>query len=116
MGNPQHTKFRSVEEMLDFLPEHEREMVEILRDIIFEIVPNVVEKLAYNVPFYYHPKRICFIWPSSVPWGNLAEGVCIGFMERNGKGKVRGRIVFRSASEIDKEIIAMEIMETLGYS
>ncbi|MDR8391690.1 DUF1801 domain-containing protein [Aliifodinibius sp. S!AR15-10] len=79
MSKLQPTKFRSVAEMLDFIPGRERKIVEYLRALVFECIPECEEKLAYNVPFYYRHSRICYIWPASVPWGGIKEGVAIGF-------------------------------------
>ena len=74
--------FTSVENFLQFLPKRERVIVDQLRDLVFECLPGCREKLTYNVPFYYKNKRICFIWPSSVPWGKTKnKGVQIGFCQ-----------------------------------
>lgn len=76
----QNLHFRSVEECLDYIPADERKIVEILREIILDCIPFCREKLAYNVPYYYRNRRICFIWPSSIPWGNTEmKGVQLGF-------------------------------------
>lgn len=78
--NPyQHLSFASVEEMLAYLPAEECKVVEVLREIVLSCLPQAKEKLAYNVPFYYQHSRLCFIWPGSVPWGSIKEGVLIGF-------------------------------------
>lgn len=79
MTNVQKTKFNSVGEFLDFIPEEELIIVEALRDIILDTISPVKEKLAYNVPFYYGHSRICYIWPASIPWGGIEKGVAIGF-------------------------------------
>jgi hypothetical protein len=73
--------FKSVEEFLEFLPPDEFQIVEYLRNLIFNLVPGVTEKLNYNVPFYKRNKNILFIWPSSVLWGNKKSysGVRLGF-------------------------------------
>ena len=77
-------KFENINDFLDFLPGNERMLVEQIREIVFECIPNVKEKLSYNVPYFYGKKRICFIWPSSVPWGNVKKnGVLIGFCQGN---------------------------------
>lgn len=74
-------KFTSVEECLDFIPEEELAVAEILRALALECIPNVKEKLGYNVPFYHRYGAICFIWPASVLWGKQKtyEGVRFGF-------------------------------------
>lgn len=78
--NPfQHVFFDTVEEMLHYVKPEERRLVEKLREIVLTCLPDATEKLAYNVPFYYRYARICFIWPGSVPWGRVKEGVLFGF-------------------------------------
>lgn len=76
----QSTNFRTVDELLDFLPIEEKEIVIVLRRLILSSLPHVKEKLSYQVPFYYGKSRICFIWPGSVPWGSSTfQGVQLGF-------------------------------------
>jgi hypothetical protein len=79
----QKISFRTVEEHLEFLPEDELKIVLLLRSIVLNCIPDVVEKLSYNVPFYKRNKNICFIWAASVTWGNKKtyEGVRFGFTE-----------------------------------
>lgn len=77
----QNVSFRNIHEFYDFLPEEELKIVKALRKIIYNCIPDVTEKLAYNVPFFYRHKRICFIWPPSVLWGNVRMGrVQLGFV------------------------------------
>lgn len=76
----QDVHFKSVEECLDYLPEDERRITERLRSIVFEAMPDGIEKLSYNVPYYRKHGNICFIWPGSVPWGKVTQkGVRFGF-------------------------------------
>ena len=83
MPKMQPIKFRSVEEMLDFLPEDELLITERLRSLILECIPNIQERLSYNVPFYRLHRGACFIWPGAIAWGSKRsyEGVRIGFMQ-----------------------------------
>jgi len=60
-------KFRSMGEFWEFLPEDEREIVDVLRQIVVEnLPPYCVERFSYNVPCYYGKRRICMIWPASL--------------------------------------------------
>lgn len=78
----QPIKFHAVAECLASLPDDERRVVDVLRELILTTIPDPVEKLSYNVPFYYRHRRICFIWPASVPWGKVPQhGVKLGFVE-----------------------------------
>ena len=82
MNKIQPVKFQSIEDFLSYLPDHERKIVDFLRQIIWQSIPDCREKLAYNVPYYYRFSRICFIWPSSVPWGKVKlNGVQLGFCQ-----------------------------------
>jgi len=120
MGNPQKTKFRNIADFFDSLPKDELKIVEILSALIVECIPDCKEKLAYNVPFYYRHSRIVFIWPASVPWGNLAKGVALGFckgdklfdLDTDGK-KTIGRKLFTSIKHIDQNEIRQLLYEAV---
>lgn len=71
--------FKTVDDCLEYLPEHERVVVEALRELILEQIEGVKEKLSFNVPFYSRHQTICFIWPGAVPWGGTRAGVQLGF-------------------------------------
>lgn len=76
----QDVSFKTVEDFLAYLPEDELKIVELLRKIILSCLPDVVEKLSYNVPFYKRHSTICFIWPSAVTWSGMKQrGVRFGF-------------------------------------
>ncbi len=83
-GNPfQSVAFSTVDEFLDYLPHDSLQIVETLRALVLECIPDCKEKLAYNVPFYYRYSRICFIWPGAVGWGGTTSGVQFGFCKGN---------------------------------
>jgi len=76
----QDVSFRGIQDFLDYLPADELVIVEKLRELIFQAIPDCHEKLAYNVPFFKRHANVCFIWPASVPWGNMhQQGVRLGF-------------------------------------
>ena len=79
----QDVSFRNIDEFLEFLTEDEIKTVNLLRKIIFDCVPNINEKLSYNVPFYKKNKGMFFIWPASVLWGKKKSysGVRFGFQQ-----------------------------------
>jgi hypothetical protein len=80
-NNVQEFDFRNMNDFLDYLPEDHLKIVEVLRALVFECIPDIEEKLSYNVPFYRRFSGICFIWPSSVNWSTMNRtGVDIGFM------------------------------------
>ena len=84
MSKIQKIKYESINDFLNFLPKNELEIVQYLRKLILKCFPHPIEKLSYNVPYYYQHSRVCFIWPSSIPWGNVQKnGVLLGFCNGN---------------------------------
>lgn len=73
-------KIKSLIELFDLLPDNERIIVDVLRQIIIENLPAYCkEKISYNVPFFYGKKGICIVWPATVPRGGIKKGVLLGF-------------------------------------
>ncbi len=76
----QNVQFSSVEECLEWLPADELKIVNFLRRLVLECIPDVSERLSFNVPYYFRHSNICFIWPGSVSWGSVHQkGVRLGF-------------------------------------
>ena len=121
MKNSQRVSFKDIEAFLAFLPESELQIVNLLRRIVVDCIPDCQEKLAYNVPFFYRRSRICYVWPSSVPWGGLKEGVAIGFCRGSElidegdyfdkKGKGIALKVFLTVEELDLDLLKFYIYE-----
>ncbi len=122
----QAVRFKSIEEFLDFLPEDELKLVNVLRSLVFECVPGITEKLSYNVPFYKRNKGMFFIWPSSVLWGSKPSynGVRFGFQQGyllpdeinyldRGKRKQVYWHDFSSIQEIDIDLLKAYIFEAV---
>lgn len=114
----QQVKFNSIVEFFEYLPPNEAEMTHILRDVVRETLPEIKEKLTYNVPFYKLKKTICFIWPGSVLWGKTRKytGVRFGFaygaqldpLEKDLKLEQRKKVAylhFNRAEDLDLELI-----------
>ena len=77
-------KIKTFIDLITILPENERIIVDVLRQIILEsLPPNCREKISYNVPFFYGNKGICIIWPASIPRGGIKKGVLLGFWYGN---------------------------------
>jgi len=77
-------KSRSIVQLYERMPENERIIVDVLRQIVRETLPEYCkEKISYNVPLFYGNKAICIIWPASVPRGGIKEGVLLGFWHGN---------------------------------
>ena len=71
-------------DLFTILPEHEKIIVDVLRQVILENIPAYCkEKMSYNVPFIYGNKGICIIWPATIPRGGIKSGVLLGFWYGN---------------------------------
>jgi hypothetical protein len=126
MAFQQGLKFRSLLEFWEHLPENERLITDVLRQVIIEKLPaGTRERLCYNVPFYYGKRRICLVWPASVPGGGIKEGVLLGFCQGHklrdpGRYLVHGtnkRVyyrIFHSLDEIDEDAMVSVLDEAVA--
>ena len=113
--------------MFEILPEEERIIVDVLRQIILENLPGYCkEKISYNVPFFYGNKGICIIWPSTIPRGGIKKGVLLGFWYGNkipdtdnyltqGTNKQIFYKIFKEADEINENAIKKLLHEAIIY-
>lgn len=84
MSAKSNPKIKSILQLYDAIPEHERIIVDVLRAIVAEQLPAYCkEKISYQVPFFYGRKGICIIWPSAIPRGGIKKGVLLGFWYGN---------------------------------
>lgn len=78
------SKIKSLLQLYEILPNEERIIVDILRQIISEnLHERFKEKISFNVPFFYGKKGVCIIWPSTIPRGGIKKGVLLGFWYGN---------------------------------
>ena len=67
-------KIRSLVQLYELLPDNERIITDVIRQIVTDNVPSYCkEKISYNVPFFYGNKGICIIWPATVPEEELEK-------------------------------------------
>ncbi|MBL0047283.1 MAG: DUF1801 domain-containing protein [Bacteroidetes bacterium] len=117
-------KFHSYLEFWEQLSTNERQITDVLRQIITQNIAQTKEKLAYNVPYYYGKRRICFIWPASIPFGGFKNGVMLGFCYGNllpdipkylihGTNKQVYYRIFHSVEEINESAIVSLLQEAI---
>ena len=118
-------KINSLVQLFTMLPENERIIVDVLRQIVIENLPSYCkEKMSFNVPFFYGKKGICIIWPSTVPRGGITEGVLLGFWQGNKLNDVDHYLthgtnrkvfykIYKSPEEIDEAAIAKLLKEAV---
>jgi hypothetical protein len=120
-------RITSVPELFSILPEEERIITDVLRQIIIEQLPTYCkEKISYNVPYFYGNKGICIIWPATIPRGGIKKGVLLGFwygnklMDRDnylihGTNKQIFYKIFYTADEIDDKPIKRLLKEAIKF-
>ena len=108
----------NLDELYESLPEDQRLTATILRELIFETLPEVREKKSYGAPFYFGRTAVCYVWPASITWGGKEQGTgvmlgfnrgraidpeakCLVFKDR----KTIGHLSFAGAEDIDVELI-----------
>ncbi len=118
-------KIKSLTQLYDLLPENEMIIVDVLRSLIKDELPDhCQEKISYNVPFFYGKKGICIIWPSTIPRGGINEGVLLGFWYGNrlsdedhyllhGTNKQIFYKIFKDPDQIDEKAIVKLLKEAI---
>jgi hypothetical protein len=118
------TLYKTPDEVFHSLQGDERDVAEILRDIVLTCIPGCQEKLSFGAPFYYKNSRICYIWPGSIPWGQMiVDGVQFGFckgylledtswLEKQGRKEVY-TIRYNHPSEIDADLLKAGIFDAI---
>lgn len=118
-------KIRSLVQLFDVLPENERIITDVLRQIILDTLPSYCkEKISYNVPYFYGHKGICIVWPATIPRGGIKKGVLLGYWYGNklvdedhylthGTNKQIFYKIFQTAEEIDEAAIVKLLKEAV---
>ena len=118
-------RIRSLLHLFESIPEDQRIIVDVLRQIIIEHLPkDCKEKISYNVPFFYRKRGLCIIWPAAIPRGGIREGVLFGLWYGNrlndidhylthGTNKQIFYKIYRSPEEINEKAIAKLLKEAI---
>jgi hypothetical protein len=65
-----------VDQYIESLPDEERLVAETLREMIFDLVPNVEERFSFKIPFYHYYGMFCYL--NRVKSGGLELAFCRG--------------------------------------
>ena len=118
-------KIRSLLQLYEILPEEERMITDVLRQIINDHLPaGCKEKISFSVPYFYGRKGICIIWPSAIPRGGIKKGVLLGFWYGNRLKDVNGYLthgtnkqifykIYYAIDEIDEKEITLLLKEAV---
>jgi len=124
MKNSQ-ARITSIVQFFDRLPEEERIIVDVLRQIVLEnLPPGFKERLSFNVPSFYGKGGICIIWPAAIPRGGVKQGVLLGFWQGNklndeddylthGTNKRIFYKIYKTPEEIDEKAIVKLLKEAI---
>jgi hypothetical protein len=116
---------RSLVHLFELLPENERIIVDVLRQIIIETLPSYCkEKISFNVPYFYGNKGICIVWPATIPRGGIKSGVLLGYWYGNrlndkenyltkGTNKRVFYKIFQSPEDIDEKLVVALLKEAV---
>jgi len=119
------SKPKSILQLYELLPEDERLITDVLRQIINDSLPSYCkEKISYNVPFFYGNKGIAIVWPAAIPRGGIKKGVLLGFWYGNklkdednylkhGTNKQIFYKIFTDVEEIDERAIGKLLKEAV---
>ena len=126
MSYKSRIKIKSILHLYEILPEEERIIVDVLRQIVKGQLPDYCkEKISYNVPFFYGNKGICIIWPATIPRGGIKSGVLLGFWYgyklddvdqylTHGTNKQIFYKIYQSVEEIDEPAIQKLLQEAIS--
>ncbi len=125
MPSGDRLKIRTLAELYGRLPDEERMITDILRQILIEHLPqDCKEKISFNVPFFYRNRGICIIWPASIPEGGFKSGVLLGFWHGNkindtqryltrGNNKQVFYKIYENAEDIKPEALKILLKEAI---
>ncbi|MBS1505531.1 MAG: DUF1801 domain-containing protein [Bacteroidetes bacterium] len=123
---PASFRVHSLLELYEILPEDQRLIVDVLRQIIKGNLPAYCkEKISYNVPFFFGKKGICIVWPAAIPRGGIKKGVLLGFWYgcrlkdtsgylTHGTNKQIFYKIYQSADEINESAIVKLLKEAVA--
>jgi hypothetical protein len=115
---------KDVDIFLEKIQDEEKKMVQIIRQLIFDVVEPLTERLSFGVPFYYHLGRFGLLWPASIKGSGLKSGIFLGFtkgflmtdpfavLEKGHRKEVYG-LTLTSSREIQPELIRFLILESI---
>jgi hypothetical protein len=105
-----------VDEFVAALPQEKRDIVNALREIVREAVPDVVETIRWGMPVFSRKKLICYASPKS-------SYVRFGFYERidldDPDKRLAGALAYvklHDASEIERPLLHSWIQQVVAHT
>jgi hypothetical protein len=93
-------KHKDFDSFLDVLNPVERIICLRLRSLIAYHFPELKETWAYGAPYFKGHRRICFLYPASLPYSGLESGVNFGFTRAHQLSNAQGLLNLGSRKEV----------------
>ena len=93
-------KYKDFDSFLDACSANEQQICLRIRELILQNFPTLKETWAYGAPFYKGRRRICFLYPASLPYSGLKEGVNFGFTRGNLLSNEQGLLFLGERKEV----------------
>lgn len=114
--NPKHI-MNPIDDFIATLEPNLQELANILRHYILASSPDIKEKIAYGIPFFFQTKNICYINPTkegldlAFVKGHMLNS-CADPFELKGRKNVKS-IYLQSSTELDFEILDQVLQEAI---
>jgi hypothetical protein len=110
-----------VDGYIDQLPDVEREIAEILRNSIRDILPEATEKFSFKLPFYHYHGMFCYI--NYIKKGGGVElafcrgkDLLLAFPELDLKNRTMiAGITFHNKKDVDRLFVSSLIAEAAAW-
>lgn len=93
-------KHKDFDALLEAITPEERIICLRLRNLLLDNFPGLRETWAYGAPFYKGKSRICFFYPSSLPYSGIESGVNLGFAKGYLLSNVQGLVKMGERKEV----------------
>lgn len=93
-------KHKDFDTFLEALTPPEQAICLRIRLLITENFPQLHETWAYGAPFYKGRRRICFLYPASLPYSGISRGVNFGINRAYLLSNEQGLLQFGDRKEV----------------
>jgi hypothetical protein len=111
----------SVDGYIAHLPDEERVIAEILREMIYQLLPEVTEKFSFKLPFYHFHGMFCYL-NYLKKGGGIELAFCRGKdlllafpeLELKNRSMIAG-VTFQSSKDINPQFVSSLLAEAAAW-